>query len=124
MTCVFESVEISHLLTYNVLMSHPHVVVTENSNLPVLIIDREGSIGLGLYAKLKEYIQIVLVGGREPDSSQNLLFLKLQGHIPAIPKDPYSHIFLITESEKDLHDLLPSCLEKAKEDNAKLLILI
>src|SRR5258708_16859916 len=69
-------------------------------------------------------MQIVLVGGRAPHVTHNLLFLHLQEHIPSIPKDQYSHIFLIAESEKDIRDLLPACLEKAKEDKAKLLIVI
>jgi Protein of unknown function (DUF4012) len=107
---------------YNVYMSRPQLVVSENSNLPILIIDREGSIGIGLYARLKDHLQIVLVGGREPQVSHNLVFLPLHQQIPTIPKDTYSHIFLIAQEEKDVMDLLPSCAEKAKNDNAKLII--
>ena len=68
-------------------MSRPHLVVSENNHAPVLIIDREGSIGIGLYSRLKDHVQIVLVGGREPHVNHNLLFLPLREDIPSIPKD-------------------------------------
>lgn len=105
-------------------MPRPQLVVAENNNLPILIIDREGSVGLGLYSKLNDQLRIVLVGGREPQTTHNLLFLPLSEHIPVIPKDQYSHIFIITESEKDVTLILPSCIEKAKEDKARLLLII
>ncbi len=105
-------------------MSRPQLVVAEKNNLPILIIDREGSVGLGLYSKLKEHLQIVLVGGREPQTTHNILFLPLRDHIPTIPSDQYSHIIIITETERDVEDILPSCIEKARADNAKLFLVL
>ncbi len=92
--------------------------------LPILIIDKEGSIGIALYAKLKDHLQTVLVGGKEPTEAKNLLFLPFGKELPAIPHDPYSHIFFIPSSVKELEELLPQLITKAEADSAKILLLI
>lgn len=106
-------------------MGQSFVVSSEPSTtLPVLIIDREGSVGLALYSALREHTQVVLVGGREPVHSDNLLFLAFKQAIPEIPEDAYSHIFFLPDSEKELDDLLSACEQKAVQDNAKLLLIL
>jgi len=102
----------------------PFVTTEIRKSLPILIIDHEGSLGLGLYGKLKDHVQTVLVGGREPAITDNLLFLRFRKSIPSLPQDQYSHIFFIPENEKELLEFLPVFIKKTELDNAKLLLVI
>jgi len=105
-------------------MSASHFIVSEYSHKPILIVDREGSIGLALYARLKDHVKVVLVNGREPEIKENVYFISFADSYPQIPEDPYSHIFFITESEKDLGDFLQACITKSHADKSKLFVII
>src|SRR5690349_5769215 len=104
-------------------MVRPLLITLEKTNTPILIIDKEGSVGLGLYTKLQEHYQVVLVGGREPQDNKNLIYLRFGKQIPQIPSDTYGEVFYIVNSEKEAKDILPSIAEKAKQDKAKLFVI-
>ncbi|HEX8965003.1 MAG TPA: hypothetical protein VF820_01055, partial [Patescibacteria group bacterium] len=106
-------------------MTQSPVVTAEVVNmLPILIIDKEGSIGIALYGKLRNHLQVVLAGGREPSEAKNLLFLPYGKELPVIPHDPYSHIFFIPHTSKELEGLLPVLQKKAEEDESRIFLLL
>lgn len=95
-----------------------------SSSLPVLIIDKQGSIAIGLYERLKEHLQVIVVGTKEPIGSKNLLFLSYAKVLPAIPHDPYSHIFFIPREVSELETLLPVLIKKAEEDSSRIFLIL
>jgi len=101
----------------------PLYITLEKSEMPILIIDREGSIGIGLYSKFKDLSQVVLVGGKKPDVNTNLLFLSYKNDIPQIPGDVYSQIFYIVHSSRELEEIFSALSKKAIEDKAKFFIV-
>lgn len=104
-------------------MPRPSFITLEKSDLPTLIIDKEGSIGIGLYSKFKDLSQVVLVSSKKPKTEENLLFLSYKLQIPEIPSDTYGHIYYVVYSIKELNELLPALSEKTKQDNAKFFIV-
>lgn len=104
-------------------MSSSLVVSTDSHNLPVLIVDKEGSIGLALAERLREYLQVVLVGSREPLNAHNILFLRFLDTTLQIPGDQYSHLFFIASSEKEMDQFLDVFVAKARADNAHLVVI-
>ncbi len=95
-----------------------------DSSLPVLIIDAKGIIGDSLAQVLKSFTQVVLVTKAKIAQSPNLIIINFSTHIENIPSDRYSTIFFIPENQSDLIDYLPSFLEKAKEDDSKLILIL
>ena len=79
------------------------ITAEETSIPPILIVDREGSIGLGLCAKLSDQAQVVFVSNRQPESTRNVLFLSAEDPMIEIPQDQYSHIFYVLEIKGNNH---------------------
>ena len=65
----------------------------------VLIIDRQGYLGREIYEGLKETQYTILVSGKLPQSTKNLLFLSFKKNIPEIPNGLYSQIFFIWDGQ-------------------------
>lgn len=85
---------------------------------PILIVDKEGSIGLGLCSKLQNQAQVVLVSNREPEVKEHALFLPFSDVMPEIPEDQYSHIFFVLDDEKKEGSILYACMKKAQRDGS------
>ncbi len=100
------------------------VTTEETAFLPVLIVDREGSIGLGLCEKLRHQTQVVFVSNRVPEESKNVLHLPFTEPMPDMPEDQYSHIFYILTDEKKETDVLSACMKKAQYDGSFFSIIV
>ncbi|MDE2588733.1 MAG: hypothetical protein KGL95_03610, partial [Patescibacteria group bacterium] len=91
---------------------------------PILIVDKEGSIGLGLCSKLQSQTQVVLVSNREPEVKDHALFLQFSDVMPEIPEDQYSHIFFVLDDEKKEGGILYACMKKAQRDGSFFSLII
>ncbi len=105
-------------------MSRPLVATEESTTLPVLIIDREGSIGLGLFEHLKQFLQVVLISTHEPRDGNNLLFIQFARPFPRIPEEMYSHIFYRVETKSDLSYIPEQLITKAKHEGTTIVFLV
>lgn len=90
-------------------------------NLPVLIIDTEGEIGLSLASVLTEITQVVLVTKKKVEKSKNLIVINFLAHIENIPDDKYEKIFFIINGKSEIDDYLLTFLNKSKEDDSEFI---
>ena len=92
--------------------------ISENrENLPILIVDSAGTIGIPLCKKLSEEGTLVFVSKKEPADTQNIIYIPFERKIPKVPDNLYSHIFVIDDGEETL-DYISSFLKKAQDDKA------
>lgn len=109
-------------------MTNPSLVIeSENkTNPPMLIIDKEGTIGNLLASKLKNESLIVFLTGNEEfleeESEQEVIKIPFRKKIPEIPENHYSHIFLI-DDKGILRESINIFLNKTKRDNSKLVFV-
>lgn len=97
----------------------------ENSQqqLPILIIDKHGTMGVDLAEKLQEQFLIVLVSGEALEKHQNTIHIPYRKKIPLIPDNAYSHIFVFYNGEEEILDILPPLMKKAHDSRGKLLFI-
>lgn len=108
-------------------MQQPHFIIDQShtySENPVLIIDREGTVGCALYEKIKSELLVVLAGGVAPKSSHNIIFLPYKKVIPEIPDGDYSLFIAVSDSKTDLLDIATQMIKKAEEQNTKFILVI
>jgi hypothetical protein len=102
----------------------PTFVTTEDKNkLPLLIIDKKGSMGVQFAANLAEQFLIVLVSGNQLDFSQNTIHVPYLKKIPTIPDNLYSHMLVFYNGEEEVLDMLPALMKKANSINARLIFI-
>ena len=46
-----------------------------SANAPVLIIDRQGSIGSAMYERIKQELLVVLISSVQPETKENLIYI-------------------------------------------------
>lgn len=102
------------------------LVVEQQKNISclVLILDKKSVLGNSLSLVLKNHGQVVLVGEHKPQEAESILFLPYGIHIPEIPEEKYTHVFLIIENTQELSDLLPNISKKTTDDKSRLLIVL
>ncbi len=94
-----------------------------SQELPVLIVDKKGEIGCLLAEKLQEKYLTLFVSSKEPRSLKNIIHVPFLKKVPVIPDNNFSFIFLFYHGEKELVDAIPSFIKKARDSDAKLIIL-
>ena len=101
----------------------PVLVTSENTKrIPILIVDKKGTMGRHLATKLQKEFLVVLVSG-EKTASHEVIHIPFKRKIPVIPDNYYSHLFVFYNGEQEILDLLPSFQRKAHQTNAKLLFI-
>jgi hypothetical protein len=95
----------------------------ESSKLPVLIIDKKGTVGNALAQKLREQVLVVLISTGEVEAHKNVIHLPYHKRIPKIPDNAYSHIFVVYNGETEHLDMLTSFVEKARESKGKVFFI-
>lgn len=88
----------------------------DNVGLPILIVDRNGDIGVALANKLSESSTVVLVSKNSSLSHRNVINIPYAKKIPKIPNNIYSHIFIVDDGEDLIVETLSSFLKKARQD--------
>jgi hypothetical protein len=86
----------------------------------ILIFDRKGDLGILLVKQLVTDYLCVLVSGKLRDKRENVIHVSLTKKIPVIPKCLYSAFFVVYSGERNILNLLPEFIKKAKEDNAHI----
>lgn len=102
------------------------------SNKRILIIDKKGIIGQEFLLKLKsfleeDFLQTVFVSQNSYLSKlPNTLFvpmLKNHRHLPLIPDYDYDYLLIVFDGEKEILEVLPEFINKAKKSRGKLFFL-
>ncbi len=95
----------------------------EEKKLPLLIIDKNGTMGVSLAKELQEHYLLVLVSAQEPPLHTNIIHIPYRKKIPLIPDNPYSHIFVFYNGEEEILAMLPTLAKKATDSQGKLLFI-
>jgi hypothetical protein len=102
----------------------PVMVASEHRQTPpLLIIDKQGTLGPDLARKLHEQFLVVCVSGQTLGVTQTIIHVPYQRKIPLIPDNTYSHIFVFYHGEREVIDMLPALMKKAHATNAHLLFI-
>lgn len=107
-------------------MTAPLLIATEkkHSSLPLLIIDKPGVFSKGFVSLLSEHFTTVLVSEKNPlPHLPHVTHVAYKRKIPSIPDDYFSAILLFYHGEQALSDGLHAFVKKAKQNNAKLLLI-
>jgi hypothetical protein len=107
-------------------MTAPLFITTEkrSGSLPILVVDKQGIFSKGLVSMLSEHFTIVLVSARHSlPHLERVTYISFRRNIPEIPDDYYAGIILFYNGEDALRDGLSSFIKKAKQNNAKLIIV-
>ena len=106
-------------------MNRTALLTTEKKHeLPILIVDRQGTIGELLAKQLKNESLIVLVSKKTPEEINNVVHVPFLKKIPTIPDNTYSHIFLIDENLETTKNVLESFIKKASADNSSFVFVV
>src|SRR5258708_3163186 len=98
-------------------------VEKDTSNTPVLIIDRKGIIGSAIQEKVKGELITAFVSSKQPEITDNLIYIPYKHRIPEIPNGQYSIIILISDAEKDLAEIARKSLIKSREDGIPFIFI-
>lgn len=93
------------------------------SSLPLLIVDKQGTVGTVLAKRLRDQFLVVIVTAHEVDKHKNSIHIPYHKKIPTIPDHAYSHIFVIYNGEKELLEMLSAFEEKAEAIKARFLFI-
>lgn len=102
----------------------PVMITSEEiSKLPILIVDKKGTMGSALTKILRDQFLVVVVTSYELEKHDNVIHIPYRRKIPTIPDNAYSHIFTIYNGETELLDMMPAFEEKAEAVKARLLFI-
>jgi hypothetical protein len=106
-------------------MSRTAFVTSEKkTDLPILVVDREGNIGEALVKELRNESLVIYVSKKSPEALENVVHIPFLKKIPTIPDNQYSHIFVIDENIELAEDLIGEFVKKASNDNSFLNLII
>lgn len=104
-------------------METPYFVTTETKHdLPVLILDCTGVLGLPLANLISKEFLTLLITGDEKKAKDNIIFLPFTKRL-ALPDNLFSHIFVSFNGEKEILKLFPALIKKAKQSHAKIIFI-
>jgi len=106
-------------------MSNAALVTSEKkSDLPILVVDRDGNIGEALVKELKNESLVIYVSKKAPAVLENVVHVPFLRKIPTIPDNRYSHIFVVDEDIQLTDELIEEFIKKASLDNSSLNLII
>lgn len=106
------------------MQQRPLLVTSEEINkLPILILDKKGTIGKALAVKLRDQELVVLVTTGAVEPHENIIHLPYHRRVPKIPDNAYSRIFVVYNGEAEHMDMLSGFAEKARESKGKLFLI-
>jgi len=97
-------------------------MLSQASPCPVLIVDKQGTVGNFLAMRLEQKFLTVLVSSQEL-LTPTIIFVPFAQKIPTIPDNTFSHLFLFYNGEKELQLSLQSFISKAAETEARLILV-
>jgi hypothetical protein len=106
-------------------MSRTAFVTSEKkTDLPILVVDREGNIGEALVKELRNESLVIYVSKKTPEILENVVHVPFLKKIPTIPDNRYSHIFVIDENIDLTNDLIEEFVKKSSNDGSFLNLII
>lgn len=106
------------------MQQRPLLVTSEETNkLPILILDKKGTIGKALAAKLRNQELVVLVTTGTVAPHENVIHLPYHRRVPKIPDNAYSRIFVVYNGETEHMDMLSGFVDKARESKGKVFLI-
>ena len=104
---------------------HSYVSISNTtSDQPILIVDRDGQLGVPLAQKISREFLTVLVTARQLPQMQNIIHVPYKYKVPIIPDNTFSKIFLHYQDPKELLVMLPSYIRKAQSTRTPLFCLL
>lgn len=97
---------------------------SDNSQKPILIVDKAGRLGESLAREIKNETLVVYVSQKVPEGLENVVHIPFDKKIPTIPDNHYSHIFLIDENFELTKHVLDVFIKKAQSDNSYLVLCV
>lgn len=99
-------------------------IVEENKNTPpVIVIDKKGRIGNALAQKLSSETQVIFVS-EEGSENQDVVWISYGKKFPLLPQTTYGAIFVVDDEETLTREVLPSLLQKSKEDKIPFILIV
>lgn len=98
-----------------------HSSLSNQEKSPILIIDKEGKLGIYLAKKLSEDGLVIFATRKRlsKNESENIITVPFSRRFPNIPDNVYSQIFLIDENN-NTESFLPSLLKKSSVDGVNI----
>jgi len=107
-------------------MTQPRFFVDQLSKKqPVLIIDKEGSIGRRLAEEIQHEFLPVFVSSQKPprDLLSSIVFVPFYKKPPKIPENKFPFIFFVDSEDRYVRGLMPSLLSYARTHDALLSVI-
>src|SRR6266581_3581412 len=102
----------------------PVLITSEEiTKLPILIVDKKGTIGNSLAKILREQFFVVIVTEFSVEKHDNVIHIPYRRKIPMIPDNAYSHLFIIYNGGTELLDMLSAFEKKAEAVKARVLFI-
>lgn len=96
---------------------------SKKTELPILIIDKKGTVGKELADKLSKESLIILLSDKET-KLENVIHIPFLKKVPQIPDNTYYAQILIDEQMEFSKDLMKAFIKKAQKDNSVLVLVI
>jgi hypothetical protein len=103
-------------------MSPAPVVLEEQIALPVLIIDKDGTVSDGIVKSLAASLKVVIASSKKIILPR-VISISYVRSLPKIPNSKFSAIIVVSRGQKDLVSFLPELSEKARECQVPLIYL-
>lgn len=104
-------------------MNRPILTTVEKTNeLPVLIIDKSGIVGVDLAITLSQTNNVVLASTKKI-THEHIAHLSFEKKLPKLPDIAYSLIIVIYNGENSIVSHIQELLDKARLDGARFLFL-
>jgi hypothetical protein len=107
-------------------MTAPLFITTEkrSSTLPILLVDKPGTLSKGLVSLLSEHFSTVFLSENHTLSHlTRVRHIPYRRSVPAVPDDYFAGIIIFYFGEKGITDGMKSFLTKAKQNNTKVLLI-
>ncbi|MEK7559041.1 MAG: DUF4012 domain-containing protein [Patescibacteria group bacterium] len=103
-------------------MKRPALFASEEKTNPVLVVDKNGILGVEIAKELSKELLIILVTSQNPKdlNDSNIITVPYRKKFPVIPDNVYSHIILFDEDDKGIEESISSFIKKAEKDNSVL----
>lgn len=105
-------------------LKRPGLIVAEkHTALPLLIVDKEGTVGSALAEVLQEHSLVVFVSASAPKVSNNILHIPYHRRVPLIPDNAYAGMVVFYTGDDTVLDFLPAMLKKAHVLRSKIVFV-
>lgn len=110
-------------MLYDKYMDQRPLLITseEIEKLPILIVDKKGTMGNALSKILRDQFLVVIVTAHDIERHDNVIHIPYHRKIPMIPDNAYSHIFIFYNGETEILDMMQAFENKAEAVKSRFL---